>query len=340
MAIPAHTPILVTGATGLVGSYVCRRLLMAGYTQLYGQRREQSQLDMVANIADQIEWRTADLTDYFALEDMLEGMEVVIHCAAMVSFNPRDKRTLLQVNNEGTKYLVNAALHQQVRRLIHISSVAALGRHKDTTPTTEASKWENGPLISQYSLSKFLAETEVWRGQTEGLSVAALYPTIVLGAGRWWEGSLKIVDYATKARSYYPGGTTGVVDVRDVAEAVQLTLTRDEDGDRFLLNGANVSFQELLTQLASGFGVKPPSKLLPYGGARWLARLEKWRARLLGQSPLLTAESVANSYQLHSYDNSASLSKLGLSYRPFGQTIEEVVAAYKRSNGAEVSILT
>ncbi|RME95841.1 MAG: NAD-dependent epimerase/dehydratase family protein, partial [Bacteroidetes bacterium] len=130
MTISKSTPILVTGATGFVGSYVCRRLLAAGYEQVFAHRRATSQLDLYPpEEVAQLQWREADLEDYFAVEDMLAGIQVVIHCAALVSFQPGDKRRLLAVNRDGTSHVVNAALCQGVEFLIHLSSVAALGRN-------------------------------------------------------------------------------------------------------------------------------------------------------------------------------------------------------------------
>jgi len=326
------THILITGATGFVGSYVLRRLLKAGYTKLYGLRREGSSLDLLAEAADRISWRTADITDYFGVEDALENIEVVIHCAALVSFQGADKERLLEVNRGGTRNVVNAALYHGVKHLYYLSSVAALGRHNPGELVAENSKWEDDVNISQYSRSKFLAELEVWRGQAEGLAVGLLYPSVILGAGRWKEGSVRILDYAAQGMKYYPKGTTGIVDVRDVAEAMFLLLERAEDGDRFLLNGSNVSYKELLWQMARALGNEPPQKELPFVWARWLARLEAIRSWLRSKPPLLTRETVHATYQQVVYDSSKSESVLGLSYHSLEDTIEDAVAVYQQTH--------
>ncbi|RME98792.1 MAG: epimerase, partial [Bacteroidetes bacterium] len=200
---------------------------------------------------------------------------------------------------------------------------------------TEDSKWENGPLVSNYSLSKFLADTEAWRGQAEGLAVTALYPTVILGAGRWGQGSVKIVEHAAGAPSYYPAGATGIVDVRDVAEAVYRVLSQQLTGARILLNGSNVTYRELLTELAHAFGHAPPTRALPQTLASIAAHLDSWRARLCGGRPLLSPETVRISYQSYRYDNSRSQALLGLSYRPLSETIADAVAIYQQSGGAE-----
>lgn len=344
MAIPTirpDTPILVTGATGLVGSYVCRSLLAVGYRQVYAQRRRSSTLDLYPPAeAAQLHWREADLEDYFAVEDLLQGVSVVIHCAALVSFQPGDKARLLAVNRDGTKHLVDAALHHGIELLVHLSSVSALGRNRHGIPITEQSKWENGPLVSNYSLSKFLADTEVWRGQAEGLPVTALYPTVILGAGRWNQGSVKIIEYAANAPRFYPAGSTGIVDVRDVARAVLLVLEQGLAGERLLLNGTNVSFRDLLTELGQEFGHAPPARLLPQWIARWGARLDSWRTRLFGGRALLTPETVLASYQHYRYDNSRSQEVLGLDYQPLAKTLRDTISVWNDSQGQETGWFT
>jgi dihydroflavonol-4-reductase len=337
-ALNKNSPILLTGATGFVGSYVARQLLQAGYTNLYAVRRADSQLDLLGPAAAALQWREAELADYFSIEDALAGMEVVIHCAALVSFLPQDKDRLLQVNRNGTRYVVNAALHHGVPRLIYLSSVAALGRNNHGQLIDESAKWVDGPTVSNYSRSKFLAEQELWRGQAEGLAVAAVYPSVVLGAGRWQEGTPKMFAYAQQQPTFYPAGSTGFVDVRDVARAVQLVLERDTDGDRFLLNGEHLTFQQLLTLMAEALGHRPPQKMLPATAAHLLAWLEGWRSWLLGTTPLLTRETVRATYLRHVYDSRRSEEVLGLEYRDLAQTIRET-ATLLQANGTAKSAI-
>ncbi len=325
-------PILVTGATGFTGSYIVRRLLAAGYTNIHGLRRNSSSMDLLEKESAQVNWRTADIADYFAVEDALEGIKVVIHCAALVSFKPADKDRLLKINRGGTRNIVNAALHHKIDHFLHLSSVAALGRNVPGQLISEQSKWEDGDSVTQYSRSKFLAELEVWRGQAEGLSVGFLYPSIILGAGRWQEGSVRLIDYASNGPTFYPDGCTGVVDVRDVAEAMLLLLEREHDGDRFLLNGSNVSYHDLLSQMAIAFGIAPPSKKLAFPLARWLARLEAVRAFITRQGPLLTRETVHATYQQLVYDSRASEEVLGLKYRSLEETIQDSVACHQATH--------
>lgn len=333
------TPIFITGATGFVGSYLIRLLLQQGYTQLHALRRSDSSFELLGKSADQVVWHEGDLEDYFSLEPALVGIDTVIHCAALVSFQPKDKEKLLLVNRKGTQHLVDAALFCGVRRMIHVSSVAALGRNTRGQVITEASKWEDGPLVSHYSRSKFLADLEVWRGQAEGLSVAVVYPSVILGAGYWSAGPAKLFAYTAKAPTYFPTGSTGLVDVRDVAKALQLLLERDQNEDRFLLNGANISYRELLAQIAIALGCSPPKKPMPAIGARVLAILEKIRSLFTGTAPLLTPETVSLSYQNYVYDSSRSEETLGLHYRNLEETVQETAALFLATQGQESAVL-
>lgn len=320
--------ILITGATGFVGSHLCKELIAAGYTNLYAIKRSSSQLDLLGEAADALQWRTAELTDYFSLEEALVGVEVVIHCAALVSFQPRDKDRLLQINRVGTRYLINAALKQGVERLIYLSSVAALGRKTSAILINEQSKWEDGPTITNYARSKFLAELEVWRGQAEGLSVGVLYPSIILGPGNWASGSAKLFSYAFDGPTYYPSGETGVVDVADVAKATRLCLEQEQDGARFLLNGTNISYQELLCNMCMALGKPAPEKAMPARFALVLSWLDSWRALLSGGQPLLTRETVRNAYHHFRYDNMHSVNKLGMKYRSIVDTIRQTAVQF------------
>lgn len=334
-----HTPILITGATGFVGSYLTRLLVRAGYTHLYALRREESSLELLGDATENVIWRTAGLEDYFSLETALEGIDTIIHCAALISFAGRDKQQLLRVNRTGTQHLIDAALHLGVRRMIYVSSVAALGRNTRGQMISEESKWEDGPLVSNYSRSKFFAELEVWRGQAEGISTAVVYPSVILGAGYWSSGSTALFKYAANQPKFYPSGNTGLVDVRDVTQAIQLVLERDQDEDRFLLNGTNLSYHDLLKMMTEALGVASPQRLLPQMAAQLLARIEKLRARLTGSTPLLTPETVRTSYQRYVYDSQRSEATLGLQYRNLEDTIRETAYLYQIAEGKEPKVL-
>ena len=332
--------VLVTGGTGLVGSYLLRYLIREGYS-VRALRRSGSSIQLAGEAAGQVEWVEGDLLDPGSLEDALQGVDTLIHAAALVSFSPRDRNALVRINRDGTANLVNAALYQGVKRFIHLSSVAALGRKSGNELIDESTAWQFTPSLPRYSVSKFQAEREVWRGQAEGLWVAVVYPSLIFGSGWWNTGTNRMFSHVDRELPFYPPGANGVVDVRDVARAVMLLLQQGQDGDRYLLNGHNISYRDLMVHIAHALGRRAPH--LPM--QRWQARLllvgEAIRSRLLRQPALLTPETVRNSFQHFSYNNERSCQQLQLSYTPLEQTIRETAAQYleARQNQAAFGLL-
>ncbi|NJO87374.1 MAG: NAD-dependent epimerase/dehydratase family protein, partial [Lewinella sp.] len=260
--------ILLTGGSGFIGHYVTKCLLAAGY-KLRLLLRSNSDISHLSML--NFESFNGDLLDIASLEDALEGCSAVVHLAALVSFLPQDRLALERVNTSGTANIVNAALAVGVPRLVYLSSVAALDR-SGPGPITEQNRWPTQPPLTAYAASKFGAEREVWRGQGEGLSVAALYPSIVLGAGAWKQGGTPaLFDRAAQGRRSYPLGATGFVDVRDVAEAVLTVVNRQQDGDRFLLNAINLTWQGFFTAVSQEFGHPAPRWAVPawMSGLAW-----------------------------------------------------------------------
>ncbi len=334
-----QTPILVTGATGFIGAHLLQQLLSAGYTRIRGMRRSSSPMELVAPFRDQVEWAEADLLDPFSLEEAMQGIQVVFHCAAVVSFDPAEAKAMMRANVEGTANVVNTALHLGTEHLIYLSSVAAVGRSKNGATLSEQSKWERSPLNTRYAISKFQGEQEVWRGQAEGLKVAVANPSIVLGSGYWDSGPPRFFQTVWDGISFYPAGTTGLVDVRDVACFMQLLMEQGHSGQRFILNAAHYPYRKLLSEIAEALG-KPAPGLK----AGWLLRNLAWRAswiqsRLTGQAPFLTRETAKNSSLSFYYKNDRSLQVPGFAYTPISQTIADTAAEFLRSKGDKASLL-
>jgi nucleoside-diphosphate-sugar epimerase len=209
--------------------------------------------------------------------------------------------------------------------------VAALGRRSGGELIDEKTAWQYDPLAPRYSYSKFQAEREIWRGQAEGLSVAAVYPSLIFGSGWWKAGTNQLFAHADRELPFYPPGATGMVDVRDVARAILLLMNRDRDGDRFLLNGENISYQALLQQMAAVLGRQAPRRPFRQWQARLLLWAETLRSKLTGRTPLITAETIRNSFQRYGYNNQRSREELGLAYIPAAETLAETAAQYLAS---------
>lgn len=318
--------ILLTGATGFLGSAIAKRFHRAGasFVALVRESSEYAALDRRGVLL-----RYADLNDPTALREAFAGVDTIIHTAAVISFQPEDRELMLKVNGEGTANVVNMALEAGVRRLIHVSSVAALDRVDGGPVVTLDHRWPETRPNTSYGQSKFAAEREVWRGQAEGLEVAVLYPSLLLGAGDFdGHNTPALWRMAARERGFYPQGSTGLVALADVADAVLAVLERDTDGDRYLLNAANKSWREVLTTIAQSIGKRPPTLAV----ARWQSALlwpvEKVRAGLTGTQPLITRESHRNVQANFRYDGAGFEALAGREYRDIGTVIERIGQTY------------
>lgn len=274
--------ILVTGATGFLGSELVRQLHIQG-KRVRALKRGSSQIPDILRSITQIEWLDSDLLDYFSLEKAFPGISQVYHCAATISFQPSDRKGMIRVNEEGTAHIVDLCLEYGIEKLVHVSSVAALGESKKGEPVTEKNFWEFDGSQHGYSISKYESEMEVWRGIAEGLNAVIVNPSIIVGKNAGTKGSGQLFDMARKGSKFYTGGVCGMVDVEDVARAMILLMEADVHSERFILNSENIAFRSVSEAVASYLGMKPPGiKARP-----WLLEIA-WR--LAGLAALLTGK--------------------------------------------------
>ena len=321
---------LVTGATGLIGSHVVRYLLALGrpVSALY---RPQNGYGLLADVADKLTWHEGDLLNIPSLGDAITPGCDVIHCAAIVSFVPKDRVQMEQVNVEGTANLVNVCLQAGIRKLAYLSSVAALGRseakHADSkgiTVLTEDQKWEESPLNSAYAKTKYRAELEVWRGSAEGLPVVMVNPTVVLGEGDWTRSSTQLIKYAYDEKRFYTEGDINYVDVLDVAEAIVQLLHSKIINQRFILNAGVLPYRDFLTKLALALGKRPPTVRVPPKLASVLARVEAVRSWLTGTAPLITPETARGASHHYYYPGNRITQAIDFQYHTLDETLARV----------------
>ncbi len=325
----ANSTILVTGGTGFLGSYILRMLVADGYKNVKAIKRKSSRMNLVASIEHKVEWIEADLFDYEILVEALQDVEIVIHSAAIISFVKRDFKNMMRVNVDGTTHIVNASLEAGVEKLLHISSIAALGRTKNELVIDENTVFQHSPLDTGYGLSKHLAEHEIWRGESEGLDVGIINPAMIMGAGNWGNGSAKLIDTVYNDLTYYPLGSTGFVDVRDVAR-MSLAMLQNEQamGQRMICCGENMKIRDMINMICQALNKKPPTMPL----SPWLRaiawRLEWLRSRLTGQMQLITKETLRTSAQSFGFNNARSIETLDFQYKSLQETIAETCIVY------------
>ncbi|MBK9255622.1 MAG: NAD-dependent epimerase/dehydratase family protein [Saprospiraceae bacterium] len=323
--------ILITGSNGFVGSYIVRALLNEGYKNIFCLKREHSNTDLLNDLKHDINWVLGDILDIPFLEDVMQDTDTVIHAAAIVSHDPRIKHIMLQTAVEGTANMVNVALFRKVRKFIFISSVAALGRRKPNEIIDEEAVFSHSELDSYYGLTKFLAEQEVWRGDAEGLPVTVLSPSFILGAGKWDHSSTRLFKKAYEGLKYFPTGSAGFVDIRDVAIAVTNVVNQDFLGKQFIISSQNLSFAEVLNNICHHLDVQKPVKALTPFIARFLIILESLKSSVSGNSPFLTKDSYLTSSASVCYNNDSSVQNLKMSYRSVSETLNDCCRIFLKS---------
>jgi dihydroflavonol-4-reductase len=325
--------VLVTGATGFIGAELTRRLVAQG-EQVRILRRASSRLDLLGDADRYVDQVVGDVTDPDSLRDAMRGIRHVYHTAAYVGMGGRSERDVLfRVNVAGTAHVVDAALAEGVERLVHTSSIAAMGRPDEETSgmIDEAAPWVESRAITEYGRSKVQSEREVYRAIAEGLDAVLVNPSLVFGVGRPGENTREMVDRVRRRRMpAFPAGGTNVVDVEDVADGHLRAMLHGRTGERYFLGSENLSWQEIFGTIAGAFGVEPPRRKVPpvvllAAGAV----AEAWSA-LTRTRPRLTSATARGTSRFYRFSNRKAVEELGCKFRPF----EETAARMAREIGA------
>ena len=311
--------VLVTGGSGLLGATLIELLLAKG-----NRVKAIFNKTPLAITHPNLEKVQCNILDVAGLEEVMAGVTNLYHCAGIVSFHKKDVQKLYKINVEGTANIVNAAIDAGVHKMVHVSSVAALGRLRENEVINEKMHWTPETSNSRYGESKHLGEMEVWRGIAEGLNAVIVNPTIILGAGNWDEGSTAIFKSAYNEFPWYTQGTTGFVDVKDVAAAMIALMESDINAERFIISGHNDSYQNVFNAIADNFGKKRPHKEVTSFLAKLVSFTEIIKSRFTGEAPLVTRETAATAMAKVNFDNSKLLQYVpGFVYTPLQQTIAE-----------------
>ncbi|MGB0839920.1 MAG: NAD-dependent epimerase/dehydratase family protein [Chitinophagales bacterium] len=320
--------ILVTGATGFLGTHLLQALLQNQNLPIRALKRSSSQLDLLGELAHKVDWYDTDLRDARGVYAAMEGVEQVYHCAAVVSFNPKEAELMKTVNVEGTANVVNAALEQGIQKMVYVSSIAAIGRSEKSNQVSEKTKWEDSPMNTKYAISKMLAEREVWRAYAEGLPVVMVNPSVIIGEGTWTSDSSRLFTEVWKGLKFYPVGGTGYVDVKDVARAMVLLMDSAIVGERFILNGANITYLDFFSQVAKHLGKPAPS----IKATAWMAdlawRLEAVKSFFTRQNPVITKETARMAQRQYFYESQKIENQLDFSFTPMDTSIQRIAKAF------------
>lgn len=317
--------ILVTGATGLLGSHLLKELSKKDIKvkALY-------RTTIPKGFSSDIQWVNGDILDVFSLEEAFANVTQVYHCAATVNFYPDQKELLYKTNVEGTTNIVNACIDANIEKLLFVSSVAALGRIRDGEKINEKMQWSEETSNSEYGKTKYLAEMEVWRGIGEGLNAVIINPSIILGAGEWGSGSSQLFKTAYEEFPWYTEGISGFVDVADVVRAMIILMNGKSSSERFIISAENRSYKDVFSQMAINFGKKPPYKKVTALLAEIVWRSEKVKGMLTGKRPLLTKETARTAQTKVYFDNSKfTYYAVNFEYTPLNESIKRICGELK-----------
>ena len=308
--------ILVTGGTGLVGAHVLLHLIesrsigtekvRAIYRSVASLEKTKSLFSMYKKEAffEQIEWIQADITEVPSLEIAFQNIDTVYHCAALISFDPKDEDILRKTNIEGTANIVNFCIAYQIKKLCFISSIATLG---DLLPhekfITEETEWNPEKYHNDYAISKYGAEMEIWRGQQEGLEVIIVNPGVILGPGFREQGSGQLFKKVKNGLKFYTLGSTGFVAVTDVVRMAHELMESEIKNERFTLIAKNSIFRDILNAMADALDVKRPEIHAKPFFMEILWRLDWFVSNVFQQKRKLSQATARASYSENTYSN-------------------------------------
>ncbi|MGP8214483.1 MAG: NAD-dependent epimerase/dehydratase family protein [Bacteroidia bacterium] len=321
--------ILVTGGTGFVGAYLLveltgqnkpiKALKRAKSSTAYTEKIFAMKLgaDAAARFA-RITWVEGDIMDVYSVEEAMQDADEVYHCAAEVSLRDYDPDDIIYTAEKGTANVVNIALEKGVKKLCHVSSIAALGENDEGKEINEEAFEEFSYSNSPYAIGKHLAEAQVWRAHAEGLNVVVVCPTIILGPWPGRSGSMAFFYSLKKQHSFYPGGTAGFVDVNDVVAIIFRLMNENKLNERYIINAENISYHTLFADITQSMGIKPPGIKIGKMGMKTFSLINN----LFGGTKI-SSTMIEHSCGAYLYSNKKVVKELGYSFKPVKQSIEE-----------------
>lgn len=334
--------ILVTGGTGLVGSHLLYFLLQEN-EKVRAIHRAKSNLNSVKKIfslytseADslynKIEWVEASVNDIPALTEAFKNITRVYHCAAIISFDSSEYKLLKKVNIEGTANIVNLSLANDVKKLCYVSSVSTLGSNIIDSFISEETPWNSDEKNSVYAITKYGAEMEVWRGTQEGLDAVIVNPGVILGTSPNNDGSGVLVGLGAKGIPFYPSGSMGIVDIKDVVRAMIFLMNSAVKNEQYIVVGKNITFKELLSKLAVLFEKKPPTKKLSKGIMLFISGIDWLLNKLFNTKRKVVKANVLSMFTNTAYNTDKLRDQFDFKYTPTDETLKRIVTEIKQAS--------
>lgn len=328
--------ILITGATGMVGGHLLLQLLTQG-KQVKAIYREEAKIESLASgplfkeakhLLRLVTWYKADVRNITELEPVFEGVDEVYHCAALISFNPKDYRALRNINIDGTANVVNLCIAHRIKKLCYVSSIAALGQPNTNGITDETCFWNPEEDHDVYSITKYGAEMEVWRASQEGIPVVVVNPGVIFGGGIYSK-SMEVFERVKKGFPYYTTGGSGFVGVEDVVKAMLFLMNSEVANERFVLVAENHTYKNLLTLVAEAMGKRPPHIEINKRVLNFLRLADFLKGMVTSGNRRITKQMVHSVTEVSTY-SSAKLEALGFGFEPLQTSVERYATEFKQ----------
>ncbi|HEY9184790.1 MAG TPA: NAD-dependent epimerase/dehydratase family protein [Salegentibacter sp.] len=333
--------ILITGATGLVGSHLAFELSKKK-ENIRALFRSENKRDRVKDIFSyyttsekaeeyfqSIDWVKAEISDIPALEKAFEGIEQVYHCAALVSFDPADARELRKTNIRGTANIINLCIAYKVKKLCHVSSVASLGRDIKKPEIDETTEWNPEGNHSDYAISKYGAEIEVWRGSQEGVPIVIVNPGIIIGPGFWDSGSGPLFNRIQQGLNYYFSKITGFVGIGDVVKTMELLMNSEVKNEKYVIVSENINFRKVMNDIASNLNKPAPKKKLKKW-MLWVGWIGMKTGSIFGVKRKITTSTIKSLFEDAHYSNEKIKKEFDYEFIPMDEVISKTAAIYKK----------
>jgi len=316
--------ILITGANGFLGHWMAKRLREENH-QTFALVRSLSNLDEIQKWG--ITPVLGDITDRESVFSVTKNMEGVFHLAGLVAYTPNERKTMVQVNYHGTKNIVDACIAHRVPRLLHVSSVSAIGASfSPQIILDESAKFNLRHLHLGYFDTKHAAEMYVRRAaRLNRLAAVIVNPSTIYGAGDAKKGSRGTQLKVAKGKfPFYTSGGANVVALEDVVDAMWSAWQKGRNGERYILSGENILIKDLFAKIAKASGVNPPKIFLPNGALRLLGLVGDQLAKIGKKAPI-SSETAWISQLYHWFSNEKAKRELGFKARSADVAIENSI---------------
>lgn len=333
--------VLISGATGFLGTHLLKKLCAEKTEQIRAIYRTEPKKTYSLLILKkllpkefhpyilQIEWVKADVLKIPSLDNIFIGVKHVYNCAGWVGNSSRSEAQMRKVNIEGVANMVNLAITHKVEKFCHVSTIAALGQYPNTNKVDEEAPRESQHHRSDYSITKYGAELEVWRASQEGLDIIMVNPGVILGSGFFDSGSGLIFSKILQNTSFFPSKRTGFIFVEDVTKTMVKLMQSDIKNQRYILVGDNTSFKFMMDKIADAFAKKKPAikanKLMLY--IIWFFQIIQSLFKPLKTQLTLNTIRQMNSNTI--YVNDKSVKELKLTYTSMDEAIKLIFEEYK-----------